>query len=93
MAKEGKSNGHVLDLTSTQAVNIAKATKEIELAYAGDFREETFTPKKTPETLMHNNSLEVHIGAPMLDEDSYKEKLATYKERVDVGSFPCSGLA
>lgn len=83
MAKEGRSTVHILDLTSPQAATIAKLIKEIEQAYADDFREVPITPDKTKEKLMHNNLLEVQVESTMLDEDSYQEKLAQWNEEVD----------
>ena len=62
---------------------LAKPKKEIEQAFADDFREVAFTPEKTKkEVLMHNNLLAVQVESAMLDEDEYKEKLAQWNEDV-----------
>jgi len=82
MAKEGRSTGHILDLTSPASGVIAKQIKEIQQTYADDFREAAFTPEKTKEGLMPNNLLEVQVESTMLDEESYKNNLAQWNEDV-----------
>ena len=84
MAKGGRSTGNMIDLTSPGATWIAKQIKDIEQAYADDFREAAVTPEKpkAKEVLMPNNLFEVQVESTMLDEESYKDKLAQWNANV-----------
>ena len=82
MAKENKSFGRNLDLRSPATSTIAKHTREIEQTYADDFTAPFQAPPCNKDVVIHNNNLEVQVATTMLDEASYKVKLAEYNEAV-----------